>query len=108
MKKKDFFKNDRLHIINDSVFDTDKIKPGSIDLIVTSPPYNIDIKYNSNDDQLSYEKYKEFSRKWMGRCYEWLKDDGRFCLNIPLDKNKGGQQSVGADLTTIAKEGVKF
>ena len=25
------------------------------------------------------------------------------CLNIPLDKNKGGQQSMGADITTIAK-----
>jgi len=33
-----------------------------------------------------------------------MKRDGRFCLNIPLDKNKGGHQSVGADLTTIAKE----
>jgi site-specific DNA-methyltransferase (adenine-specific) len=32
------------------------------------------------------------------------KDDGRFCLNIPLDKNKGGQQSVCADITTIAKQ----
>ena len=31
------------------------------------------------------------------------KDDGRFCLNIPLDKSKGGYRSVGADLTTIAK-----
>jgi site-specific DNA-methyltransferase (adenine-specific) len=40
----------------------------------------------------------------MKRCFTWLKDDGRFCLNIPLDKNKGGQQSVGADLTTIAKK----
>jgi len=40
----------------------------------------------------------------MKRCYRWLKSDGRFCLNIPLDKNKDGQQSVGADLTTIAKE----
>ena len=39
----------------------------------------------------------------MARCFDWLKGDGRFCLNIPLDKNKGGQQSVGADLTTIAK-----
>lgn len=26
------------------------------------------------------------------------------CLNIPLDKNKGGQQSVGADLTVIARD----
>jgi site-specific DNA-methyltransferase (adenine-specific) len=38
-----------------------------------------------------------------------MKDDGRFCLNIPLDKNKGGQQSVGADLTIIAKQiGFKY
>jgi site-specific DNA-methyltransferase (adenine-specific) len=51
----------------------------------------------------------EFSEKWMTRCFEWLKDDGRFCLNIPLDKNKDGQQSVGADLTTIAKHlGFKY
>lgn len=103
LKRKEFFKNERLQIINDSVFDTDKVDRESIDLIITSPPYNVDIKYNSHDDQLSYDDYLTFSEKWMSRCYEWLKDDGRFCLNIPLDKNKGGQQSVGADLTKIAK-----
>lgn len=31
------------------------------------------------------------------------KDDGRFCLNIPLDKNKGGQQAVCADITHAAR-----
>lgn len=107
-KNKVFFENDRVLIINDSVFDTKKIPNNSIDLVVTSPPYNVDIKYNSHNDQISYSKYREFSEKWMRRCYEWLKDDGRFCLNIPLDKNKGGQQSVGADLTYIAKEIVGF
>ena len=86
----------------------DQVESGSVDLIVTSPPYNVDIKYNSHDDQLTYDDYLEFSRKWMSRCYEWLKNDGRFCLNIPLDKNKGGQQSVGADLTRIAKKEVGF
>jgi site-specific DNA-methyltransferase (adenine-specific) len=103
-KKEIFFQNDRVLIINDSVFKTKIIHPDSVDLVVTSPPYNVDIKYNSHDDQVSYEEYKEFSEKWMSCCYKWLKDDGRFCLNIPLDKNKGGQQSVGADLTTIAKK----
>ena len=103
-----FFKNDRFLLINDSVFGTDQVESGSVDLIVTSPPYNVDIKYNSHDDQLTYDDYLEFSRKWMSRCYEWLKNDGRFCLNIPLDKNKGGQQSVGADLTRIAKKEVGF
>lgn len=29
----------------------------TIDLIVTSPPYNIDIKYNSYEDSLPYEVY---------------------------------------------------
>jgi site-specific DNA-methyltransferase (adenine-specific) len=107
--KEIFFQNDRILIINDSIFETKLIKPDTVDLVVTSPPYNVDIKYNSHDDQISYEKYKEFSKDWMTCCYKWLKDDGRFCLNIPLDKNKGGQQSVGADLTTIAKEiGFKY
>ena len=103
-----FFQQDRVLIINDSVFKTKIVKPNSIDLVVTSPPYNVDIQYNSHNDKISYEQYKEFSEKWMSRCYNWLKDDGRFCLNIPLDKNKGGQQSVGADLTRIAKEVVGF
>jgi site-specific DNA-methyltransferase (adenine-specific) len=74
-----------------------------IDLIVTSPPYNVDIKYNSHKDDLSYDEYLEFSKKWIYNCYKWSKPQARFLLNCPLDKNKGGQQSVGADLTLIAK-----
>ena len=108
-KKNIFFQNDRVLIINDNVFKTKSIDSSSIDLIITSPPYNVDIKYNSHDDKISYPEYEKFSKEWMTKCYEWLKDDGRFCLNIPLDKNKGGHQSVGADLTTIAKEvGFKY
>ncbi len=104
LKKGFFFDNDQVTIINENIFTTKKIAADSIDLIITSPPYNVDIKYNLHNDQLSYNEYLEFSRRWMKRCLTWLKDDGRFCLNIPLDKNKGGQQSVGADLTKIAKK----
>lgn len=74
------------------------------DLIITSPPYNVDIKYNSHNDDLTYEEYLLFSEKWIKNCFHWTKKQGRFCLNIPLDKNKGGQKSVGADLTTIAQK----
>jgi site-specific DNA-methyltransferase (adenine-specific) len=79
------------------------IAPESVDLIVTSPPYNVEVVYGVHRDDLSYAEYLEFCEAWLKRCYEWLKKDGRMCLNIPLDKNKGGQQSVGADLTTLAK-----
>lgn len=80
-----------------------------IDLIVTSPPYNVGIEYNSNNDELSYEQYLDFSRKWIRNCYRWANTQARFCMNIPLDKNKGGNRSVGADLTLIAQqEGWKY
>lgn len=109
MRGKVFFENNGLKIIQDDVLTTNFIEKSSIDLIVTSPPYNVDIKYNSHNDELSYPEYLEFTRKWLSRCFEWLKSDGRLCLNIPLDKNKGGQQSVGADITNIAKQvGFKY
>jgi len=86
-------------VLNENLFDKE-----FIDLIVTSPPYNVDLKYNSHKDDLTYEDYLEFSNKWISNCYKWSKPQARFLLNCPLDKNKGGQQSVGADLTTIAKK----
>ena len=98
------FQNEKFTLIHDDVLTTSRVDDNSVDLVITSPPYNVDIQYNSHKDDVSYMDYLEFSKKWMSRCFAWLKEDGRFCLNIPLDKNKGGQQSVGADLTTIAKE----
>ena len=107
--KRIFFENERVKIINKNVIFTREIPENSIDLIITSPPYNVGIEYNSNNDKISYKEYLEFSKEWLTNCYKWLKSDGRFCLNIPLDKNKGGQQSVGADLTIIAKKvGFKY
>lgn len=107
MSGKLYYKADNISIYNDDFLTTDCIQENSIDLIVTSPPYNVDIRYGSFDDKIPYHVYLEFTRGWLGKAYRFLKEDGRFCLNIPLDKNKGGQQSVYADITTIAK-GVGF
>lgn len=98
-----FFKTDQVKIYNDDILKMEDIRNNSLDLIVTSPPYNVDIKYNSHDDKMDYGTYLKFTEQWISKCYMLAKDDGRFCLNIPLDKNKGGQQSVCADITSIAK-----
>ncbi|MCM8817648.1 MAG: site-specific DNA-methyltransferase [Candidatus Omnitrophica bacterium] len=104
-----YFESSSIIIINEDFLTTTKISAESVDLIVTSPPYNVDIHYNFYDDRITYDEYLQFSREWLRKAYSLLKDDGRMCLNIPLDKNKGGQQSVGADITTIAKEiGFKY
>jgi site-specific DNA-methyltransferase (adenine-specific) len=104
-----YFSTEKIKIYNADILKINTIDENSIDLIVTSPPYNVDIKYNSHNDCMSYDDYLEFTYEWLKKCFNFLKDDGRMCLNIPLDKNKGGQQSVCADVTVIAKKiGYKY
>ena len=99
-----YFQAKNILIYKDDILTTTTIPENSIDLIITSPPYNVDIHYNSNGDNLSYEDYLEFTEKWIKKCFNLAKSEGRLLLNIPLDKNKGGQKSVGADITQIAKK----
>jgi site-specific DNA-methyltransferase (adenine-specific) len=99
-----YFHSNSIYIFNDNILKTEAIAESSIDLTVTSPPYGVDIKYESYDDSIPYDHYLDFTRDWLQKCFDLTKDDGRLCLNVPLDKNKGGQQSVAADITCIAKE----
>lgn len=99
-----YYTTNNIKIYHDDILTTDFVDPDSVDLIVTSPPYNVGVAYSNHDDAMSYADYLSFTYRWLSRCYTMVKSDGRFCLNIPLDKNKGGQQSVCADITTIAKQ----
>ena len=99
-----YFKHNNTLLFHASVLDETLFNREFIDLIITSPPYNVGIEYNSNDDELSYQNYLDFSYKWMKNCFGWSKSQTRFCLNMPLDKNKGGHRPVGADLTKVAME----
>lgn len=103
-KSLSFFEDEQIKIYNADFLSIKAIKRNSIDLIVTSPPYNVQIEYSLHDDTASYADYLDFTKRWLKKCLLLSKDDGRFCLNIPLDKNKGGQQSVYADITSIAKK----
>lgn len=89
-------------IYNADILKIKEVKRDSIDLIVTSPPYDVDLKYKKYNDGIPYNEYLEFTAKWLLKCHNLAKDDGRLCLNIPLDKNKGGQKSVYADIIKLA------
>ncbi len=108
-KSRVYFQEENAKILYANTLTTRLIENESIDLIVTSPPYNLDIEYKSCNDAQPYEEYLKFTENWLKRCLKWLKKDGRMCLNIPLDKNKGGHQSVGPDIIEIAKKiGFKY
>jgi len=101
---KEYFRYKNIILYNDDCLNENLFKKEFIDIIVTSPPYNVGMNYTSNNDTLTYENYLKFSEKWIKNCYLWSKNQARFLLNVPLDKNKGGQKSVGADITTIAQK----
>ncbi|TLD81259.1 site-specific DNA-methyltransferase [Helicobacter sp. MIT 11-5569] len=103
IKPTPYFTHNNCTLYQGNVLNASQFEDESFDLIITSPPYNVGIAYNSNEDSNDYKEYLEFCKEWLDNCYFWAKNGARFCLNIPLDKNKGGNQSMGADLTTLAK-----
>ena len=101
---KPFLSENSTTIYHDDFITSSAIQSETIDLIVTSPPYNVGIDYSTHDDTTEYEDYLRFSERWLEKAFRVSRSDGRLCMNIPLDKNKGGQQSVCADVTKIAKD----
>ena len=91
-------------LINGDTLDSRALAPGSVDLIVTSPPYNVGMDYDGSDDTISYDTYMEFSRDWLKNCYLWSKSKGRLCVNVSLDKNKQGKAPLTADITRAAMD----
>jgi len=84
-----------------------EMEEGTIDLIVTSPPYGVGIDYDSWDDDKYFEEYKVFAKDWLSEAYRVLKDDGRIALNIPYEINrqdKGGRIYFSAEMWMIMKE----
>lgn len=54
----------------------------SVDLVVTSPPYNLGINYSKYDDKKSEEQYLDWCCQWASEIYRVLKTDGSFFLNV--------------------------
>jgi site-specific DNA-methyltransferase (adenine-specific) len=95
-------------IINgDCVEVMSKLPQNSVDLICTSPPYSVGIQYDVYDDNTSIDEYLIFSKKWLSEAYKVLKDDGRICVNIPLEvnlKDRGGRIFLVSEIWNIMKE----
>ena len=59
-----------------------KIDENSIHIIVTSPPYNIGIKYNSHKDNMPFEDYLNWMEEFGRMCRRVLKENGSLFFNI--------------------------
>lgn len=59
----------------------------SVQLVVTSPPYNLGKDYGTARDDTTYNSYLNWVELWCGELWRVLEPGGRLCLNIPLDIN---------------------
>jgi len=50
------------------------IQDNSVNLVLTDPPYNIDLEYNSYKDSLDDEDYSMWCKKWLTEIYRVLKN----------------------------------
>jgi site-specific DNA-methyltransferase (adenine-specific) len=53
-----------------------------VDLVVTSPPYNLGIRYGKFSDRQDRQSYLKWCREWSAQIRRILKRDGSFFLNI--------------------------
>ena len=97
-------------IINtDCIKGLKQLEENSVDLCVTSPPYNVGIKYDDWDDNMPLDNYMDFAREWLTEVYRVLKPDGRIAVNIPYEVNMkklGGHNRVliSSDYHQLMKE----
>ena len=66
----------------DCVAGMSKLPAQSVDVVVTSPPYNIGKDYNKYMDRKGQEEYLTWCLEWVGQVERVLKPDGSFFLNL--------------------------
>src|SRR4029434_3844024 len=66
----------------DCVKGMSRLRDEHVDLVVTSPPYNLGIDYKKYSDRQDRQSYLHWCREWAGEVRRILKPGGSFFLNI--------------------------
>ena len=58
------------------------LKDNSVDLVVTSPPYNVGKPYDKHKDEMSFKEYLAWQAKVLEECGRVLKPGGSLCWQV--------------------------
>ena len=68
--------------LGDSLDVLSRMPPRSVNVIVTSPPYNLGIRYRTYDDTMPRARYLEWTSRWVKLAAQTLGEDGSLFLNV--------------------------
>ena len=112
-----YYRDDLVEIYNADSANLSFLADRSVQLVVTSPPYNLGKDYGTARDDATYFGYLEWVEAWCRELYRVLEPGGRLCLNIPLDINlsfdDGGKRTTSkrpvlADFTELLVRDLGF
>ena len=68
--------------LDDCVNVLEQLAEAFVDVIVTSPPYNLGVQYRSYDDTIPRADYLEWTARWVQKAAAVLAPDGSLFLNV--------------------------
>jgi len=104
-----------MRLINgDCLEEIDKLNDNLVDLVITSPPYNVDLgnnKYNKSGyslykDNKEHQEYINWLKIIFEKIYLKLKSGGRVCINIGDSKN--GLIPTSSDIIQFMSKNIGF
>lgn len=82
----EYINNNQTFILGDSLKEIKKIADGSVNLVITSPPYNVGKEY---EKKVSIEKYLVEQEKIIDELVRVLSDNGSICWQVGNYVNDG-------------------
>jgi len=68
--------------LEDCITGMARLRKGTVDLVVTSPPYNLGVRYRKYSDRQDRQSYLNWCATWSTQIRRVLKSRGSFFLNI--------------------------
>lgn len=85
----------------------DEVGDEEVELIVTSPPYNVGWEYGSHDDMVDYaDEYMPMLASVFEECYRVLRPGGRMVINVPdlVRQGAAGGIPIASHIVTMLDE----